>query len=77
MKRPQLVPLALCVWLLPAAAQEPSADDFLPPVKGGPSDVKEPDKVEVDGDKVKAATAHGLAVHHTPAGWEARVTLDV
>jgi SHS2 domain-containing protein len=26
---------------------------------------------------VKAATAHGLALRETPAGWEARATLDV
>ena len=27
--------------------------------------------------EVKAATAHGLKVTHTPDGWEATVTLDV
>ncbi|MHC4402331.1 MAG: hypothetical protein ACYTG0_21915 [Planctomycetota bacterium] len=34
-----------------------TADDFLPPVQGGPTDVKQPDQVEVQGDVVTAATA--------------------
>lgn len=34
-----------------------SVDDFLPPVQGGPTDVKEPGEVSVKGDKVEAASA--------------------
>jgi hypothetical protein len=33
-----------------------AADDFLPPVLGGPTDVKQPDKVVVEKDEVTAAT---------------------
>jgi hypothetical protein len=40
-----------------APAQVPTADDFLPPVLGGPTDVKQPDKVAMKGDVVTAATA--------------------
>jgi len=38
-------------------AQVPTAGDFLPVVRGGPSDVKEPEKVEVQEGVVTAATA--------------------
>jgi len=41
---------------VPVLAQV-TADDFLPPVTGGPVDVKEPGKVRVKGDVVEAATA--------------------
>ena len=48
--------LALC-WLLPAVAlAQVTADDFMPVVQGGPSEVKEPAKVEIKKDVVKAQT---------------------
>jgi len=34
-----------------------AVDDFLPRTQGGPEDVKQPDKVEIEGDTVTAATA--------------------
>lgn len=34
-----------------------TADDLLPPVRGGPSDVKEPAKVKIKGEVVEAASA--------------------
>jgi hypothetical protein len=40
-----------------AFAQVPTADDFLPVVQGGPSDVKQPQRVAVKGKVVSAATA--------------------
>jgi hypothetical protein len=40
-----------------AFAQVPTADDFLPVVQGGPSDVKQPQQVTVKGKVVNAATA--------------------
>jgi len=40
-----------------ASAQVPTADDFLPVVQGGPSDVKQPQQVAVKGKVVSAATA--------------------
>jgi hypothetical protein len=40
-----------------ALAQVPTADDFLPVVQGGPSDVKQPQQVALKGKGVKAATA--------------------
>ena len=45
--------------MTPAAAfaQAPTADDFLPVVQGGPSDVKQPQQVAVKGKVVSAATA--------------------
>ena len=48
-----------CVGIMPpvALAQVPTADDFLPVVQGGPSDVKQPQQVAVKGKVVSAATA--------------------
>ena len=40
-----------------AFAQIPTADDFLPVVQGGPSDVKQPQQVAVEGKVITAATA--------------------
>ncbi len=40
-----------------AASAQVTADDFLPPVRGGPSDVKEPEKVRIKDGVVEAATA--------------------
>jgi len=34
-----------------------TADDFLPPVQGGPTDIKQPDRVAMRGEVVQAATA--------------------
>jgi hypothetical protein len=46
------------VVLSPATLQaQVTADDFLPVVQGGPSDVKQPDKVTMKDEIVKAATA--------------------
>jgi len=42
---------------LAARAGAPTADDFLPVVMGGPTDVKQPAKVKTEGKKVVAATA--------------------
>ena len=48
--------LALC-WLMPAVAlAQVTADDFMPVVQGGPSEVKEPAKVEIKKDVVTAPT---------------------
>ena len=53
----------LCVglagWVTPprATAQVPSAADFTPVVRGGPPDVKQPEKVALKEDVVTAATA--------------------
>lgn len=50
--------LVFAGWLTPALAlAQVTADDFLPPVMGGPSDVKQPDQVAMKGDTVQAATA--------------------
>jgi len=61
-----------------AFSQVPTADDFLPVVQGGPSDVKQPQQVAVKGKVVSAATAQdavnaavgenvkGLKSGHTP-----------
>jgi hypothetical protein len=61
-----------------AFAQVPTADDFLPVVQGGPSDVKQPQQVAVKGKVVSAASAQdainaavdenvkGLKTGHTP-----------
>ena len=53
------VGIAIAVVLgIPAAAlAQVTADDFLPPVQGGPTDVKEPAKVKVEGKVVSAPTA--------------------
>lgn len=40
-----------------AFAQVPTADDFLPVVQGGPSDVKQPEQVALKGKTVTAANA--------------------
>ena len=49
----------VCVGIMPlvALAQVPTADDFLPVVQGGPSDVKQPQQVAVNGKVVSAASA--------------------
>ena len=50
----------LCISFvsLPASLwAQVTADDFLPPVTGGPSDVKQPEKVAITNDKVTAASA--------------------
>ena len=48
-----------CVGMMsvPAFAQVPTADDFLPVVQGGPSDVKQPQQVAIKDKVVSAATA--------------------
>ena len=40
-----------------ASGQVPTADDFLPPVSGGPTDVKQPAQVAMTEDVVTPATA--------------------
>jgi len=59
MKR--LLPIALLVvctvTLSRPAVGQVTADDFLPPVLGGPVDVKQPDEVRITGDVVTAASA--------------------
>jgi hypothetical protein len=62
MNASRLVTLAFAVLaccLLPAIlfGQVPTADDFLPPVSGGPTDVKQPEQVAMTEQVVKAATA--------------------
>jgi hypothetical protein len=60
MKRQGMTAMLLVAALAlaaPTAWAQVTADDFLPPVMGGPSDVKQPGKVKVEGDTVKAATA--------------------
>lgn len=53
-----IVALVVAVCLIPAAGfAQVTADDFLPPVQGGPSDIKQPAKVSRQGDVVVAATA--------------------
>ena len=54
-----LILAAVACCLAPAAArgQVPSADDFLPPVSGGPTDVKQPAQVAMTDQVVTAATA--------------------
>ena len=52
-----LLVCAGCVMPVAASAQVPTADDFLPVVQGGPSDVKQPQQVAVKGKVVSAATA--------------------
>ncbi|NLF69225.1 MAG: hypothetical protein GX575_09245 [Candidatus Anammoximicrobium sp.] len=50
--------LIVLLCLVPAALHaQVTADDFLPPVTGGPTDVKQPDKVAMKGDTVTAASA--------------------
>lgn len=51
-----LLATILPLWTGPAQAQV-TADDFLPPVQGGPTDVKEAAKVKVEGKVVSAASA--------------------
>ena len=55
----RIVAIACVGCLTPALAfaQVPNADDFLPVVQGGPSDVKQPQQVAVKGKIVSAATA--------------------
>jgi len=52
-----LTALACCLTPVAASAQVPTADDFLPPVSGGPTDVKQPDQVAMTEQTVTAATA--------------------
>ena len=62
------VALLLAAWMSPAALWgQVTADDFLPPVVGGPTDVKQPAKVEVKADVVSAATAQD-AINALAAG---------
>jgi hypothetical protein len=50
--------LVLISLLLPAfAGAQVTADDFLPPVQGGPTDIKEPSQVKREGNVVTAPTA--------------------
>ncbi len=49
--------LAGCLTPAVAFTQVPTADDFLPVVQGGPSDVKQPQQVTHKGKVVSAATA--------------------
>ena len=52
------VPVLSLVLAFPSMATgQVTADDFLPPVQGGPTDVKQPAKVKVKGDVVTAPTA--------------------
>ena len=51
------ITLACCSLPVAASAQVPTADDFLPPVSGGPTDVKQPDQVAITEQTVTAATA--------------------
>ena len=52
------IALVVLLCLVPATVHaQVTADDFLPPVTGGPTDVKQPDKVAMKGDTVTAATA--------------------
>ena len=55
----RVVALACMVCVIPVvvAAQVPTGDDFLPVVQGGPTDVKQPDKVAMSGKTLTAATA--------------------
>jgi hypothetical protein len=49
--------LACCLAASLVFGQVPTADDFLPPVSGGPTDVKQPALVAVTDQVVSAATA--------------------
>lgn len=52
------VGIALLLALAPATlCAQISADDFLPPVTGGTTEVQQPDAVAIEGDTVTAATA--------------------
>jgi len=52
------IALVVLLCLVPATVQaQVTADDFLPPVTGGRTDVKQPDKVAMKGDTVSAANA--------------------
>jgi len=47
----------LMAWLMaiiPALAQAPNVDDFLAPAQGGSKEIKAPDKVKIDNNKVTA-----------------------
>ena len=58
MKRSWVTAVAVMGALTVAyAGAPPTADDFLPPVMGGPADVKQPEKVKKDGRKIAAANA--------------------
>jgi len=52
-----VVVVACLALKVSAAAAQISADDFLPPVQGGPTDIKEPAKVAKEGKAIAAATA--------------------
>ena len=49
--------VVLGIFVAAPAFAQVTADDFLPPVKGGPTDVKAPDKVKTEGKTVEADTA--------------------
>ena len=51
------ITLACCSLPVAASAQVPTADDFLPPVSGGPTDVKQPDQLALAEQTVTAVTA--------------------
>jgi hypothetical protein len=58
MRRPFGIVLALGSFLASASAQaQPTVDDLLAPIQGGPREVKEPQKVRVEGNVVSAASA--------------------
>jgi hypothetical protein len=52
-----LASLACCLVPAIVFGQVPTADDFLPPVSGGPTDVKQPTQVAMTEQVVTAATA--------------------
>lgn len=52
-----LASLACCMMPAIVLGQVPTADDFLPPVSGGPTDVKQPTQVAMTEQVVTAATA--------------------
>lgn len=54
--RPLLTIMIAALISVPAFAQL-TADDFMPPVMGGTTEVKAPDQVKVEGDTVSAASA--------------------
>jgi hypothetical protein len=49
--------VAIVLGVFAPAFAQVTADDFLPPVQGGPTDVKEPAKVKVEGKVVSGPTA--------------------
>ena len=47
----------MCSATASTAKAQITADDFLPPIQGGPTDVQQPDQVNIQGDVITAATA--------------------